>query len=106
MGLDLLAVGCPAPLVGAIGRMCEADHGCDLAERNASRVQGGVDVLGNLVIRPTPPEVVADEVRHPDEGLVVIRWPSEAHGAQLSEVRVISGIGSRNRSVTNQGSAN
>ena len=48
--------------------MCEADHGCDLSEGNASRVQGGVDVLGNLVIRPTPPEVVADEVRHPDEG--------------------------------------
>jgi len=100
------AVGGPAPLVGAIGRMCEAHHGCDLSERNASRVQVGVDVLGNLVIRPTPPEVIADQVRHPDEGLVVVRRPSEADGAQLSEVCVISAIGSRNRGAINQGSAN
>jgi hypothetical protein len=64
-----------------------------------------VDVLGNLVWRPTPPEVVADEVRHPDHGGVVVRRPSEANGAQLSEVCVISGIGIRNRSASNQGSA-
>src|SRR5262249_34362481 len=31
--------------------------------------------------------------------------PSEADGAQLSEVRVIIGIGSRNRGATNEGSA-
>jgi hypothetical protein len=43
-----------------------------------------VDVVGNLLWRPTPPEIVADEVRHPDDGLVVARRPSEAEGAQLS----------------------
>ena len=62
--------------------------------------------LGNLVVRPTPPEIVADEVRHPDEGLLVARRPSEAEALQLSEVPVINGIGSRNRSASNQGSAN
>src|SRR6202012_4810956 len=72
------AMGGPAPLVAAIGRMCEAHHGCDLSERNASRVQVGVDVLANLVIRPTPPEVIADEVRHPNDGLVVVRRQCEA----------------------------
>jgi hypothetical protein len=86
--------------------MCEVHHGSDVSQRSACRVQVGVDVVGYLLWRPTPPEIVADEVRHPDEGFVVARRPSEAHGAQLSEVRVISGIGSRNRSVGNQGSAN
>jgi hypothetical protein len=64
-----------------------------------------MDVLGNLVIRPTPPEIVADESPHPGEGGVVVRRPTEAGGAQLSEVCVISGIGGRNRSARNQGSA-
>jgi hypothetical protein len=104
--LDRSAVGGPAPLGGAIGRVCEVHHGCALSERNVFWVQVGVDLLGNLVIRPTPPEIVADEVRHPDDALVVAGRPSEAKAAQLIEVRVINGIGSRNRSGSNQGSAN
>jgi hypothetical protein len=64
-----------------------------------------VDVLGKPVWRKTPPEIVADELRHPDEGVVVVRRPSEAGGAQLSEVCVTRGIGSRNRSAGKQGSA-
>ena len=62
-------------------------------------------LLGNLVWRPTPAEIVADELRHPDDGLLAALRPSEAGGAQLSEVSVIGGIGSRNRSASNQGSA-
>jgi hypothetical protein len=77
-----------------------------LSERNAVLVQVGVYVLGNVVWRPTPPEIVADEVRRPDEGLLVARRPSEAGGAQLIEVRVISGTGSSTRSAGDQGSAN
>jgi len=96
----------PTPLVGAIGRVCEVHHGSDLSERNAVLVQVGVYVLGNMVWRPTPPEIVADEVRRPDEGLLVALRPSEAEAAQLSEVRVISGIGSSTRSASNQGGAN
>jgi hypothetical protein len=99
------ALSGPAPKVGAISRMCKGHHGMDISERNVSRVQGGVDVLGNLVIRPTPHDVVADEAPSRGEGVVVVRRPSEAGGAQLSEVGVISGIGSRNRSASNQGSA-
>jgi hypothetical protein len=68
--------------------------------------QEGMDVVGNRVWRVTPPVVITDEVRHRDDGLVAVRGPSNAEGAQLSEVRVISGIGSRNPSVSNQGSAN
>ena len=90
----------------AVGPMCEVHHGCGLSEMNASRVQYGVEVLGYLVWRPTPPEFVADDVRDPDHALVVFRRPSEAEGAQLSEVCVISWVGRRNRSVGNQGSAN
>ena len=86
--------------------MCEVHHGCDVSQRGACRVQVGVDVVGNLLWRPTPPEIVTNEVRHPDEGLLVARRPSEADTAQLSEVRVINGIGSRSRSARNQGSAN
>jgi hypothetical protein len=65
-----------------------------------------VDVIGDLLWRPTPTEIVADEVRHPDEGLIVARRPSDADAAQLIEVCVIEGIGGRNRGVGNQGSAN
>jgi hypothetical protein len=75
------AVRGPAPLVGAIGRVCEVHHGSDLSERNAVLVQVRVDLLGNVVWRPTPPEIVADEVRRPDEGLLVARRPSEAGAA-------------------------
>jgi hypothetical protein len=95
----------PARLVGAIGRVCEVHHGCDLSVMNVPAVQVGVDVLGNLVVRPTRPEIVADELRHPDESLLVARRPSEAEALQLSEVPVIDGIGSRNRRASNQGSA-
>ena len=41
-------------------------------------------------------------MRLPDECLFRVGRPSEAHGAQLCEVCVTSGIGSRNRSATNQ----
>jgi hypothetical protein len=34
-------------LTRAIKRFCEAHHGCDVSERNASPAQGGVDVLSN-----------------------------------------------------------
>lgn len=100
------AVRGPAPLVGAIGRMCEVHHGSDLSERNAILVQVGVYVLGNVVWRPTPPEIVADEPPHPDEGVVVIRRPGEPDGAQLSEVSVIKRTGDRTRHTSNQGGAN
>src|SRR5580693_4516968 len=103
--LDRSAVRGPAPLVGAIGRVCEVHHGSDLSDCNAVRVQVGVHVLGNMVWRPTPPDIVADEVCHPDEGLLVALRPSEAEAAQLSEVRVISGTGTSTRSSRNQGSA-
>jgi hypothetical protein len=72
---------------------------------NARAVQVGVDALGNLVWSPTPPEIVADELRHPDEGLLVARRLSEAEALQLSEVPAIDGIGSRNPRPSNQGSA-
>src|ERR1700733_2076662 len=85
--------------------MCEVHHGSDLSQRNAIRVQVGMYVLGNMVWRPTPPEIVADEVCHPDEGILVARRPSEAEAAQLSEVPVIGGIGTSTRSASNQGSA-
>ena len=65
-------------LTWAIGRFCEAHHGCDLSERNAFRVQGGVDVPGNRVWRPMIQAVDADCVRNPDDVGVVPRWPSEA----------------------------
>src|ERR1700722_2835284 len=84
--------------------MCEGHHRMDVPEPNVSRVQSGVDVLGNLVIRPTHHEVVADEAPRRGEGYVVVGRLTEAGGAQLSEVRVVGGIGSRNRSVSNQGS--
>ena len=86
--------------------MCDVHHGSDVSQRDACRVQIGVDVVGNLLWRPTPPEIVADEVCHPDEGLVVAWWPSNADAAQLSEVSVINGVGGRSRSVGNQGGAN
>jgi hypothetical protein len=73
---------------------------------NVPAVQVGVDALGNLVVRPTRPEIVADELRHPDESLLVARRPSEAEALQLSEVPIIDGIGSRNRTASNKGSAN
>ena len=76
--LDRSAVRDPAPLVGAIYPMRGVHHGSDLSERNTILVQVGVYVLGNVVWRPTPPEIVADEVCHPDEGLLVARRPSEA----------------------------
>ena len=86
--------------------MREVDHGRDLSVVNTSLVQFGVDVLGNPVGRPTPPEIVADDPCHPDDGGFVAVRPREAHRAQLSKLAVINGIGSRNRSAGNQGSAN
>ena len=85
--------------------MCEVHHGSDLSQVNVIRVQVGVDTLGDVVWRPTPPEIVADEVRHPDDGLLVALGPGEAEGAQLIELAVISGIGGRNRTASSQGSA-
>jgi hypothetical protein len=85
--------------------MCNPHHVSDISERNVSRIQGGVDVLGNLVIRPTPAEIVADETPHPGKGGLVVRRPTEADGAQLRQVCVVGGIGSRNRSAANQGGA-
>jgi hypothetical protein len=61
--------------------MRDVHHGSDLSETNAVLIQVGVDVLGNVVWRPTPPEIVADEVGHPDEGLLVAGRPSEAGAA-------------------------
>ena len=86
--------------------MCDADHGSDVSDRDAPRVQVGVDVPGNLVWRPAPAEIVADELRHPDHGGVVFGRPGEAGGAQLSKVCVIDGIGGRNRSAGEEGGTN
>ena len=85
--------------------MCQAHHRLNLSDRNASPIEGGVDLIGDLLIGPTPPEIVADEPPHPDEGVVVIRRPGEPDGAQLSEVSVIKRTGSRTRRTSNQGSA-
>ena len=81
------------------------DHGSDVQQRNAPRVQVRVNVIGDLLWRPTPREVVADEVRLPDECLFRLGRSREADGAQLCQVCVISGIGSRDRSATKQGGA-
>ena len=54
--------------------MCEVDHRRDLSVVNASLVQFGVDVLGNPVWRPTPPEIVADEFRAIP--MMEASWPS------------------------------
>ena len=59
--LNRSAVRGPAPLIRAIGRMCDAHHRLDLSNRHTPGVQGGVHLTGNLLIRPTPPEIVADE---------------------------------------------
>ena len=85
--------------------MCDAHHRLDLANRHTPRVQSGVHLTGNLLIRPTPPEIVADEPSHPDQGGVVLRRPGEADTAQLREVCVIKRARSRTRSTGNQGSA-
>jgi len=66
----------------------------------------GVDVVGNLLWRPIPSEVVADEVGLPDEWLFRLGRPSEADGVQFCEVCLVIGIGSsRNRSALNRGGA-
>jgi hypothetical protein len=64
-----------------------------------------VDVLGSRIWRVTPPFVVTDEVRHGDDGLIAVRRKIDTERAQLSEVRVIGGIGARNRTASNQRSA-
>ena len=92
-------------LTRAIKRFCEAHHGCDVPERNASPAQGGVDVLSNRVWRITIPAIVADLVRHVDDVGVLRRRPSEAEGVHSCDECVIMGVGSRNRSASNQGSA-
>ena len=102
---DHLTVGGPAPLVGAIDRMRDVHHGSDVVHMDVVRVQVGVDVVGNLLWRPTPPEIVTDKESRPDECPLVAVRPSEAGATQLSEVRVSSGIGSRSRGAGKQGSA-
>jgi hypothetical protein len=64
-----------------------------------------VDLLGDLLIRPTPAEIVADQAAHPGKRGLMVRRPTEADGAQLGEVCVVGGIGGRDRSAGNQGSA-
>ena len=44
--------------------MRDVDHRTDVSQRDAVRVQVGVDVVGDLLWGPTPPEIVADQVRH------------------------------------------
>jgi hypothetical protein len=83
--------------------MRDAHHCLNLSDRHASRVQGGVDLVGDLFIGPTPPEIVADEPPHPDEGVVVLGRPGEADGTQLGEVSVVKGTGDRARRTSNQG---
>jgi hypothetical protein len=100
------AVGSPAPLVGAVGRVCDVDHRSDVSQRDAVRVQIGVDVVGDLLWRPTPAEIVADEVGHTDEGFVMSWRPGDSDAAQLSEVSVVNGVGSRGRGISYQGGAN
>lgn len=97
-------MGGPAPLVGAIDRTRDVHHGSDVVHMDIVRVQVGVNVVGDLLRRPTPPEIVTDEVSRPDERVLVAVGPREAGAAQLIEVCVIPGIGRRNRSAGNQGS--
>jgi len=94
-----------AHIAGAIDLVRGVDHRSDIQQRHAPLVQVVVNVVGDLLWLPTPSEVVADEVRLTDERLIRIGRPSKADSAQLCEVGVISGSGSRNRSATNQGSA-
>jgi hypothetical protein len=98
-------VGGPAPLVGAIHRTRDVHHGSDVVHTDAIRVQGGVDAVGDMLWRPTPPEIVTDEVSRADERVLMAVGPREARATQLIEVSVIPGIGSRNRSAGNQGGA-
>ena len=86
--------------------MREIHHRRDVAERDVSGVQVGVNVRGDLVWRPTPPEVVTDELPHPDQRRLVALGPRETEAAQLSQVRVVNGIGGRDRDAGEQGSAN
>jgi hypothetical protein len=87
-----------AHVTRAIRRVCGVDHGSDVQQRHAPRVQVGVNVVGNLLWRPAPSEVIADEVRLPDECLFRAGWPSEAHGAQLCEVCIVLGSGGSRKS--------
>jgi len=86
--------------------MRDVDHGSDVVNGDVIRVQVGVDLVGNLLWRPTPPEIVADEQRRPDKRLLVAVRPSQAGGAKLTEVCVSGGIGSRSRGATNQAGSN
>src|ERR1700742_423730 len=63
--------------VGAIGRMRDIDHGSDIVHMDVVRVHVGVDAGGNMLWRPIKFEIVADEVRHPDERIVVAGRPRE-----------------------------
>jgi hypothetical protein len=47
--------------------MGDVHHGSDVVDPDVFRVQVGVDLVGDGLWRPTPPEIVADEVRHSDE---------------------------------------
>src|ERR1700761_4627825 len=86
--------------------MRDVHQGSDVVHMDVVRVQVRVDAVGNLLWRPTPPEIVADKESHPDECLLVALRPSKAGATQLVEVRVASGIGCCSRSASNQGSAN
>src|ERR1700722_18292217 len=92
---------CVAHVAGAIGRVSGVDHGSDIRQRHAPLVQVLVNFVGNLLRRPTPNEVVADEVRLADEGLLSLRRPGEADRAQLcAGCLVLRSGGSRYRSAT------
>src|SRR6202012_6155664 len=96
------AVGSPAPLVGAINRTRDVHHGSDVVHMDVVRVQIGMNVIGNLFRRPTPPVIVTDDQSLPDERLIVPRRPRQAGAAQLIEVVVSYGSALRRRGPADQ----
>ena len=95
-----------AVITRAIDLVRGVDHRSDVSERDAPLVEVVVNVVGDHLPRPTPTQVVADQMRLTNECFFGVGRPREADCAQLCEVRVVLGSGgSRNRGAANQGSA-
>ena len=75
--------------------MCGVDQASDVEQRHALGVQAGMQVVGDLLRRPTPSEVVTHVVRLGDERLFRLGRPGETDGALLREVRIV--LGARGR---------
>jgi hypothetical protein len=66
-----------------------------VSERKTLSAHDGVDVVGNLVWRPSSQAIDADVVSQRDDGWRVVRRPREADGGQFGHENVVIGIGSR-----------